>query len=112
MTKLYGFTVKYNGIAYPTQEDYLPILKAFSSKGTIIDFVYETDKKGKLHIHGMLEVTRCPYFKNMIPKKCHIKYEEIYDKSGWERYIHKQSGNDSESQQLVDAVYCRRNYIF
>lgn len=110
-TTLYGFTIKRNDTPNPTQECYLPILKNLASKGTIVDYVYETDSKGRLHIHGILEVVKQPYFKSLIPKGYHFKYEGLYDKSGWERYIHKTIKNENESMQLADSVYIRNNYM-
>lgn len=109
---LYGFSIKRNDVKNPTQQDYIPILKILTNKGTISDFVYETDSKGKLHIHGILEVIKTPYFKSLIPKGYGTKFEEIYDLAGWQRYIHLDIANIHESMQLADSVFCRYNYIF
>lgn len=109
---LFGFTIKKFGVNTCTQQDYLPVLKVLSSKGDIVEFVYETDSKQKLHIHGILEVSRQPYFKSLVPRGFHFKYEEIYDLAGWQRYIHKDIKNEHESNQLADSVYARYNYLF
>lgn len=109
---LYGFSIKRNDVKAPTQQDYMPILKGLSRKGDIIEFIYETDSKGKLHIHGILEVNKTPYFKTLVPKGYGTKFELIYDLEGWKRYMHKDVPNEHESAQLADSVYARYNYLF
>lgn len=86
----YGFTYKYLKKVDVTEEHYEPILKMLNKSGTIIRMVYETDSKGKLHIHGIWQNNgRTPLFKKMCPQGYHSFFEELYDEDGWNRYIDK-----------------------
>lgn len=90
--RVYGFTYKYNmkGAELVTEEDYQTILNRLNSKGTVIDVQYEKDKKGRLHIHGVVEFKKStPLFKSMCPFGFHSHFEEIYDIGGWQKYMYK-----------------------
>lgn len=90
---LFGFTLTINDKKDPKHEDYVPILAKMSKKVDIIDFTYENrTKKGeptKLHIHGIFECPKNPYFKSVLPWGVHIKPERIYNLKGWQRYCTK-----------------------
>lgn len=90
--RCYGFTYKKNtsNPLLVNEEDYEPILIMLRRKGIVIDVQYESDSKGLLHIHGLVEFSgKTPLFKSMCPKGYHSHFEEIYDIEGWSRYIHK-----------------------
>lgn len=90
MTKTYGFTYKCNDKKIVDETDYQSILATLHKRGHVIDVIYEKDKSGKLHIHGIVEFERrAPLFKTMCPKGFHSKFEELYDIEGWYRYLYK-----------------------
>lgn len=92
---LYAFTTKKLGIEPASVIDYREILKDWSKTGRIIimDYVYETDSLGKLHLHGMVYVEDNFYRKKMCPKGFHMKMEEIYNIEGWSHYLRKGPAN-------------------
>lgn len=111
--KLFGFT--YKGVkqgSNPTKIDYLKIIDVLNKRGTVLDYRYEKDSKGKLHIHGIVKFTRTPLFRSLHFPYYSQKYEEIYDMAGWERYIGKSSRTVYESEQLADEHYCEQFYLF
>lgn len=114
---IFGFTLTKNDKKDPTHEDYVPLLGKLSKKVDILDFTYENKtKKGdntKLHIHGIFECPKNPYFKNVLPWGVHIKVERIYDLKGWQRYCTK---NVTETLKKMDNIPINRidntEYLF
>jgi len=114
---IFGFTLKINTKKDPRHEDYLPLLQKLSKKVDILDFTYEDKtKKGvatRLHIHGLFECPRNPYFKSVLPFGVHIKTERIYDLAGWRRYCNK---NVTETLKKMDYIPINRidntEYLF
>lgn len=110
-TDHYGFTFKINDKCNPSQEDYQPLLKMLSKKGQIVDFVYELDSKKKLHLHGIVEFKKNPYFKNMMYKGCHTFYEPLWNESEWKHYMQKHQKTYHEESQKADSLYTQKHYI-
>jgi len=114
MSKVYGFTykkVKNSGIG-TDETDYSPILRKLNSIGSILDMVYERDSKGIMHVHGLIEFNRCPYFKTLMFEGFAQKFEEIYDRERWLKYIHKDDLDAKVKSMEDDAKYCRSHYLF
>lgn len=105
---LYGYSYKIlKGTVNPRSYQY--ILKELNSRGDVIYNVYETDKKGRLHIHGVYRSDKPRLqFRTMIFKNVHSHFEEIWDDEGWYRYINKhqndpyQIDNIDESESMKD----------
>lgn len=95
--KNYGFTFKKNlGKAeFIDESDYEPILRNLNRVGKVVDVIYEKDKKGRLHIHGIVTFTRSPLFRMLCPKYYHSYFEELYDQAGWNRYMMKDQKIDN-----------------
>lgn len=122
--KFFAFTVKRNDIKAPKEADYAYFLKLLSTKGEICDFVYENKtKRGNstpLHIHGVVEFQRNPFFKSLCPKGYHTHFELITDSKRWLSYINKNSlqtdchpQTDSDCHLQTDSLdYFRNNYAF
>jgi len=90
--QFYGFTYKKLGKELPTEEDYMIVLQRLSSKGEVVDFVFEEDSKNRLHIHGTIKLKhKNPYFKSLMCSGFHSHYELITDMDGWNRYIQKET---------------------
>lgn len=66
--------------------------------------VGELDSKGKLHYHGILYLDKGFYRKRLMIRKFHIKLVEIFDKSGWIKYIHKDCEFHSLEQMAEDRL--------
>lgn len=49
----------------------------------------EKDKQGRLHIHGIIYLKKGFYRKKLCMPNLHLKLVELYNKEGWEQYIHK-----------------------
>lgn len=112
---LFGFTIKINTKKDVSAEDYLPILKRMSTKVEILEFTYEDkNKKGQkttLHIHGIFNCPKNPYFKNVIPFGTHVKTERIYDLDGWRRYCSK-NVNDVLKKPQDEPQIDNTQYMF
>lgn len=73
-----------------TKDDYDDIWKNLNRKGSLLDWVYEKDSKGKIHVHGLIKFERStPYFKNMVPRGFTSLFVELYDAEGWRNYLNK-----------------------
>lgn len=114
MTK-YSFTYKLNTKAEPEEADYAQILRLLHTKGNVIDFVYEFDSKGKLHIHGAVEFTKKPFFATMCPKGFHSRFDRIEseeDLAKWLAYIYKDKRKHNDDQIRLSSEYYRKVYAF
>jgi len=110
--ELYAFTYKINNKQIPEHQDYSEVLGLLNKKGQIIDFVYEYDSKHKLHIHGIVELKKNPFFKTMVPPGVHSRFEVITDIDGWRNYMYKDKIKSIRESQQQDAEYLQTNYIF
>lgn len=102
----YGFTYKKNTLPVASNRDYDPIINLLRSKYDNVSWVYETDKKGLQHIHGIVDFNRRnPLFKTLVPQGFSARFHEIHDMKGWIRYLTKEDGN-KEMDEMLEAIYC------
>lgn len=107
------FLVTYKKMSkHPTASDYDVVKALLKKKGDILDWRYETDRRGVLHIHCLFECRKNPYLKSFIIKGYNSNFTPIYDADQVMSYISKQCANNYESEQLADAVYARHTYLF
>jgi hypothetical protein len=88
----YAFTVK--RIFKPkevTDSDYLDIMAKWSHFGLIKCYEFEKDSHGILHIHGIILLRKGFYRKKLVIKGYSTRLDELYDETGWMRYIGKTS---------------------
>lgn len=89
----YAFTLKVNNIRYPMPEDYQTWLDYAKIKQfTVIEYYYEIDSIGKLHIHGIASAKRNFYYKSLKQKgihQCIKQLPEAIDLHRWSQYIKK-----------------------
>lgn len=99
----------------PTQSDYDACYDLIRRRGgEFVQDVYETDAKGRLHVHYIVNFNRRnPYFRNMVIPDYSMKSILIYDiDTLMHKYLRKQVINDNESGQLADSNYCETRYMF
>lgn len=90
--KAYAYTIKRNCRRNDpnTKEHYVPFFDRLKKLNIGIEYkVLEKDKRGRLHYHGILYLKKGFYRKRLMMDGLHLKLKEIYDKSGWVKYIHK-----------------------
>lgn len=112
---MYAFTYKLNSKSEPEAEDYRFILKLLSTKGDVLDFVYEHDSKGKLHIHGYMNFRKKPYLASLCPKGYHSMFKTIdteEELKGWLSYMNKDKRKAQLGDQAAASQYFRRHYAF
>lgn len=112
VNQLYFVTYKQMGKALPVADDYAPIIHHLNTKGHVIYETYETDKKGRLHWHGLWESRKNFYFKTIRWGGFSLKVKEVYDVDKLMSYMRKQNANEHETNMLVASVYARQNYMF
>lgn len=115
----YGFTIKCNIYKEPTESSYEIVLNNIRKKGELLCMVYEDKTKGgrptKLHIHGVCRLPRNIYFRFLCPDGYHTQFEQIYDISGWKRYMNKnnfKNDNDLINQELASPHINNSIYMF
>lgn len=88
-TKAFAYTVKALGTDKdPNYDLFFNKLDRFNIQ---VEFkVSERDSKGKLHYHGILYIDKGFFRRRLTTRGYHIKLDEIYDREGWLRYIHKE----------------------
>lgn len=61
----------------------------------IVDSVYELDKLGKVHYHGIWICKKgIPRYRSFNHKGCTCSIKEVYYRSGWTNYMKKDIYND------------------
>lgn len=71
-----------------TEADFDPILKKMGAK--LKHHVFEQDKaKDHKHLHGIVELPRNYFRKNIQLKGFHTYFERIYNLNGWVKYMEK-----------------------
>lgn len=128
----YGFTYKKNSHPIAIYRDYDAIIYNLKQKFTDITYVYETDSKGRIHIHGIVNLLRKnPLFKTLIPSGYTARFHQIYDMDHWINYLTKEPRNQPlrpyleaayndqtnifdqvELQQQIDAEWFHTHYAF
>lgn len=88
---LWAVTIK-SCKAIPKLREYYDLMELWSQKGiNFIKFVFEKDSKGKLHLHGSINLPAKYYRKSLFMRGFHFKLVHIYHEDGWDRYINKYS---------------------
>lgn len=90
--KVYGFT--YMDRITPTGEltkcvPYVTVLSRLEKYGTVIHHTFEQSKKGRTHLHGMIQFRRTPKLTTLCYKGFSVRWEKIWNRSGWMSYITK-----------------------
>lgn len=86
--RAYAYTIK--SLGDELDADYDPFFKKLSYFNISVEYkVKEFDKFGKSHYHGIIYLPKGFFRKRIIVKGFHLKLEELYNREGWIRYIHK-----------------------
>jgi hypothetical protein len=88
----YAYTIKDNRKVnnLDRKETYNTFFKRCQCWNIPVEYqVEEKDKQGKLHIHGIMYLKKGFYRKRLCMPNLHLKLVELYNKEGWEQYIHK-----------------------
>lgn len=88
----YAFTMKINYKLDPTVYDYEGILTKWRDKGVVIDkYSYEREPNDskKLHIHGIVFLTKNFFRKSLKEYGVHFHLKKMYDEPGWIAYCKK-----------------------
>lgn len=86
----FAYTVKILKGNTATKQDYAPFFNKLEKLGIPVEYkIAEKDSKGKLHFHGILYLKKGFFRKRICVKGIHVKLEELYDRKGWLKYIHK-----------------------
>lgn len=103
INKSWAFTIKKLGgeASEVCEDDYINILDTFSKAGQVTHAIHETDPKGRLHVHGVILLRKGFYRKMLCLQGFHVKLDELYNESGWIRYIKK----DCPDQQFDNKEY-------
>jgi len=79
------------------EEDYQICLDAVNLYGRVISFYYETDDKGRLHIHGLCELDTKTKYTTMTIKGYSSRFKKCWSVENWLDYCKK------------DQKYCIQN---
>lgn len=87
----FAYTIKLIRRGYTaTKADYNVFFNKLAKFAIPVEYkVSEIDKEGRVHYHGILYLEKGFYRKRICVPGYHIKLEEVYNKKGWEKYIHK-----------------------
>ena len=115
MSYYYSVTVKKNS-GLPIREDYENWLYNAMINGLHIDYyLYEIDKKQRLHIHGIATGRKNLYKKRFMLEGYHQKIDKIdsnEDLVRWMRYIEKDYKGDIEMDQRIVSNLIYNSYSF
>lgn len=108
-----AFTVKYNTIdelkPEVTEGHYDKFFAKLERNKIKIEYkIFEKDKKGCIHSHGIMVVKKGLYLKKLKLATYHMKFKDIYDKEGWIKYIDKDQYKPTEEDLDDFAEYKRR----
>lgn len=98
--KTWGFTYKKMGGTPSSvkQSDYDVIickLKRFA-KCNNVEFIFEYDPSGRLHIHGIITLDKQFLRTKLKHEGFNFYMEELYNQTGWTQYMMKQQTDESE----------------
>ncbi len=115
--KVYFLTIRKHQVKdYVRVEDLQDIVKCLSHQleFTLIDLAYELDPKyQQLHSHLMVQTLRTVYYKKHSSiKGFRLYWRLVVDQSPTKRYIHKNSHNKYEQEQIIITNYYRHHYGF
>lgn len=86
----YAYTVKYLKNKTEEATAYERFFDKLSKFGIKVEYkVAERDRHGKLHYHGIIYIEKGFFRRRLITENISLKLEEIYDRSGWIKYISK-----------------------
>jgi len=89
----YAFTLKMNTkpdeVCLATRSKYEDVLVGWAIQADLRARVFERDKQGRLHVHGIIELPRDFRYKTLCPKGFHTCFKEIHDLAGWKKYLRK-----------------------
>lgn len=87
-TIAFAYTVK--SLGKDTDADYSAFFKKLLKYNITIEYkISERDSHNKLHYHGIILLPKGFYRRRLTTNGISMKLEEIYNKAGWEKYIHK-----------------------
>lgn len=99
----FGYSIKKLSGKTASPSDYEPFFQKLKKYNIELEYkVSEFDKAGKLHYHGIVYLTKGFYRKRLICADLHLKLSEIWNKKGWEKYIHKDCEFYALEQQAKD----------
>lgn len=94
----------------PSQGDYDVFFKKLSKFNITVEYkISELDSKGHIHYHGILYLDKGFYRRKLMIKGFHMKLDEIYDKSGWVKYIHKDCKYAHMEQEAKERALLRKS---
>jgi len=85
----WAFTFKKLGNGYVLPKDYDYCIQILNRYGYVDCHFYEKDSKGKLHVHGIVQLRKGFMRKRLGINGFHMHLVEIYERQGWEKYILK-----------------------
>lgn len=110
---LYAVTLKINNVPIKelTHENYRNVLCQWMDQGIeFLDYAYERDEKGRLHLHGTVTIPPKLYRKSLKQVGLHYMIVEVSDIAGWYNYVHKSEDKDGiiEMKNNGKSVYMNR----
>jgi hypothetical protein len=113
--RAYAYTIK--SLGSELEADYEPFFKKLDYFKITVEYkIKEFDKSGKSHYHGILYLPKGFFRKRIILKGFHLKLEELYNKAGWIRYIHKdikwEDYEDMEPPEQDDLIEMPTKRLF
>lgn len=103
---LWAVTLKNNDIPSDLLDHdyYRRILSKWSDRGIeFLDYAYEYDEKGRLHLHGTVTIPPKLYRKSLNEVGLHYMLIEVDDIVGWNRYVHKSENKDGIIEMKKDG---------
>lgn len=101
----FAYTVKALGAVNINKNHYDSFFQKLDKLGVKVEYkIGEKDSLGKLHYHGIIYVKKGFFRKRIMMKGYHVKLEEIYNKEGWVKYIHKDVQFDYLEEQAPSAA--------
>lgn len=98
--RAYGFTLrKTSNVHNTTRQTYADRFGYFKELGCkVVDITFE--ETAGLHCHGIIEIPTSLSIKRLRCRGWNFKYEIIYDKDGWIRYMYKDQELPIDSASL------------
>lgn len=115
--QFYLITYKILGTKFVNEQSYLEPMQVIGSKGELIDYNFENDSKGVLHLHAIIKCKRSPTIRSMIIKGFHMNCKHIDDNpqslAKVQRYIHKEERKASAQlrHELQNVYAFNEGYI-
>lgn len=97
---------------YPQSSDYDKAIDLLTRKSELLFKRFETDSKGRLHLHAVVRFIKGPYIRSMLIQGYSTKFLPVYDMDHLKEYLFKQCETDDQEASLVLENYFRENYAF